>query len=49
MNAWWEDVVVNMEKKYEIAVKSGFGGSLLKDLKIIQHNQTSKPDSPEDL
>ena len=33
------------EKKYEMSVKSGRGGSLLKDLRILQRSQTSKTNS----
>ena len=44
-NAWWEDRVEEIEKKYEIAVRNGRGGSLLKDLRILQSNQRSKSNS----
>ena len=41
-NAWWENKAEEAEKKYEMSVKSGRGGSLLKDLRILQRSQTSK-------
>ena len=41
----WEGKVEEMEKKYEMAVKNGRGGSLLKDLKVLQMSQRSKTNS----
>ena len=41
-NAWWEDRVEEIERKYEMALKSGMGGSLLKDLRVLQSSQRSK-------
>ena len=43
-NAWWEDRAEEAEK-YEMAVKSGRGGSLLKDSRILQRSQTTKTNS----
>ena len=40
-NAWWEDRVEEIEKKYKIAVRNGRGGSLLKDLRI--YNEINVP------
>ena len=37
-----EDRVEEIEKKYEMAVKSGRGGSLLKDLKALQMSHGCK-------
>jgi len=44
-NAWWADRVEKLEEKYEMAVKSGRGGSLLKDLKVMQMSQRPKTNS----
>ena len=44
-NAWWEDKAEEAKKKYEMSVKSGRGGSQLKDLRILQRSQTSKTNS----
>ena len=34
-NAWWEYQALDIEAKYEMAVKNGRGGSLLKDVKSL--------------
>ena len=44
-SAWWEDRVEEIDEKYEITVRNGRGGSLLKDLRILQSNQRSKSNS----
>ena len=44
-NAWWEEQVKEIEAKYEMAVKSGRGGSLLKELKHLRLDQKSKSSS----
>ena len=44
-NAWWEEQVKEIEAKYEMAVKSGRGGSLLKALKHLRLDQKSKSSS----
>ena len=41
-NAWWEDRAAKAERMYEMALKSGRGGSLLKDLKVLQCSQQFK-------
>ena len=44
-NAWLEEQVKEIEAKYEMAVKSGRGGSLLKELKHLRLDQKSKSNS----
>jgi hypothetical protein len=44
-NVWWEEQVKEIEAKYEMAVKSGRGGSLLKGLKHLRLAQKSKSSS----
>ena len=47
-DAWWENRVEEIRRdtrKYEMAVKSGVGGSLLKDLRVLQSSQRSESNS----
>ena len=39
---WWEARAEEAEKLYEVAVSRGCGGSLLKELKLIQYCQKLK-------
>lgn len=41
----WEDKVEEMEKKCEMSMKNERGGSLFKDLKLLQMSQRSKTTS----
>ena len=41
-----DDRVEEIEKKYEMGVKSGRGGSLLKDLKALQMSHGCKTTQP---
>ena len=42
---WWEDKVVRAEELHDEAVKRGHGGSLLKDLRLLQRSQKLKADT----
>ena len=39
------EYIEELEEKYEMAVKSARGGSLLKDLKVLQRSQRPKTNS----
>ena len=45
-DAWWESVTQELEKKYEMAIKCGAGGSILKDLKALHRRQKPQVNSP---
>ena len=40
-NVWWESKAEEAERMYEKAVKQGRGGSLLKELRLLQRSQGS--------
>ena len=41
---WWEAKAVEAEQRHELAVRLGRGGSLLKDLRLLQRSQKLKGD-----